>query len=73
MNQDGLNAYSRSDGKGGVIVDTQGMAVDLIMVLKAGGIPRHEFLANMAGTWDEVHVEVVPPPTDGANRRGSTH
>lgn len=58
-----INAYSRPDGKGGIIVDLEGMAVDVVTVAKGAGYDREQFLANMAQTFDEVQVEVTRAPT----------
>ena len=52
-----LNAYS-TRVPGGTKVDVEGMAVDLVSVMKAFGCPRHEFLELMAQTWDSVEVAV---------------
>jgi hypothetical protein len=56
-----VNAYTRPDAKGGVIVDVQGMARDLVMVLKWNMMPKEEFTALMDQMWDDVHVERVQP------------
>ena len=54
-----LNAYTRPapDGRG-VIIDIEGMAVDLITAAKAGHMSKEEFLSNIESTWDAVIVEL---------------
>jgi hypothetical protein len=67
-NQPGLsrmNAYSTPLPDGGVDIDAEGMAVDLIVVLKAFNCPRAEFLRKLASLWDEIEVEVAPAPRGG--------
>lgn len=53
-----LQAYTTPMPGGGVKVDVEGIAVDLITVCKADSMSKAKFLALMALTWDEVHVEV---------------
>jgi hypothetical protein len=56
-----LNAYSSPTPNGGVNVDTEGMAVDLITVLKMGGITKQQFLDFMSTTFDAVEVKISIP------------
>lgn len=68
-----LNAYSTPDGQGGVRVDLEGLAVDLVTVAKAAGYDRVSFLACVAQTYDDVHVEVTRPPNDGTHRAAAPY
>ncbi len=60
---DRINAYCRPGPTGGVTIDVEGMAIDLIMACKAGGIPKDAFLRQLAETWDQVKVEIAIPPS----------
>lgn len=55
--------YTRPD-KGGITVDIEQMAVDLVTVAKAAQIGREEFLHNLGRVYDSVEVKVTRP---GAN------
>jgi hypothetical protein len=53
-----LNAYATPADSGGVDLDVEGLAIDLIVALKAGGsCPRAEFLRKLTELWDEIEVE----------------
>lgn len=54
----GIKGYSKSSPTGGVIVDTEGMLVDLITVVKAVGTPKADFMTWVEATWDLVEVRV---------------
>lgn len=56
-----LNAYSRKVQGGGISVDIEGMAVDLVTVCKAGGMSGHTFRDLMLELWTKVEVEVTIP------------
>lgn len=56
-----LNAYCTKTADGGVNVDTEGLIVDLVTVLKASGIPKEEFLRGCNEIWDEVQVSLEIP------------
>jgi hypothetical protein len=60
-----MNAYSTPLPEGGVEIDAEGMAVDLIVALKMAGCPREEFLRKMAELWGEIEVDVVASPRGG--------
>ena len=53
-----INAYTRPGPAGSVIVDTEEMLVDLIMVLKADGSYLEDFLIHVSKVWKDVKVEV---------------
>jgi hypothetical protein len=52
-----MNAYSTPLPDGGVEIDCEGMAIDLIVALKAFSCPRAEFLRKITELWDEIEVE----------------
>jgi hypothetical protein len=55
----GLQAYT-TEVEEGLRIDTEGMLVDLITVLKAAGQDNKlGFLSYVSQTWDEVKVEVL--------------
>jgi hypothetical protein len=58
---EGINAYSRRSPDGGITVDVERMAVDLITVMKAAGADKDTFLDMLGRTFDEVKVEVRIP------------
>ena len=57
-----IDAYTKPslDGKG-VSIDVEGMAVDLITVMKANGLTRESFIEGMGQFWDAIEVQVTPP------------
>jgi hypothetical protein len=57
MMSDRINGYVTSV-KDGIHFDAEGMAVDLITMCKAAGMPYAEFMENMGATWRAVNVEV---------------
>lgn len=59
-----MNAYSTPSPDGGVEIDAEGMAVDLIVVLKMAGCPREEFLRKINELWREIEVVVASPRGD---------
>jgi hypothetical protein len=58
---EGINAYSRRSPDGGVSVDVERMAGDLVTVMKAAGATKELFLDMIGRTFDEVKVEVRIP------------
>jgi hypothetical protein len=58
---EGINAYSRPSPDGGITVDVERMAVDLITVMKASGATKELFLDMIGRTFDEVSVNVRIP------------
>jgi hypothetical protein len=56
----GIRGYSRPSPNG-VTVDTQAMMVDLITVLKGGGVDREQAISAWTATWDQVDVTVSIP------------
>lgn len=56
-----IKAYSTPSPDGGVTVDIEGMLVDLITIVKAGGITKKIFLDQTSKTFDEVEVMVTIP------------
>jgi hypothetical protein len=58
---EGINAYSRRSPDGGITVDVERMAVDLITVMKAAGATKEIFLDMIGRTFDEVTVNVTIP------------
>lgn len=54
---DRINAYT-TPVKDGIHFDAEGMAVDLVMMCKASGMPYAEFMKNMGATWRAVNVEI---------------
>lgn len=57
----GISGYSRPSQDGGVTIDVESMMLDLIMVIKAGGIPKAEFINEFSKMFDECHVEINIP------------
>jgi hypothetical protein len=53
-----IQAYSSPTSEGGIHVDTEGMAVDLITVMKVGGYTKEMFTTMISELWDQVEVEV---------------
>ena len=53
-----INAYCKPSPDGGVTVDIEGMMVDMITIVKAGGINKKAFLDKASKTFDEVEVKV---------------
>ncbi len=62
----GIRGYSRPGEHGSIIVDTEGMAVDLITVMKATGHSKAEFLEFITKIFDDVHVEISLPTKGSA-------
>jgi hypothetical protein len=58
---EGINAYSRPSPDGGVTVDVERMAVDLITALKASGANKETFLEMVGQMFDDVIVNVRIP------------
>lgn len=57
-----LNAYSKPTADGeGLNVDIEGMLVDMVMILKASGCQRKEFIKMVEEVWAELIVEVKIP------------
>lgn len=56
-----IGKYSKPDPRGGVVIDLEQMAVDLVTVAKAGQIDREEFLRNLGRVYDTVQVKVERP------------
>jgi hypothetical protein len=55
------NAYATPAADGGVNIDVEGMMVDLIAIVKTGGITRDMLLDKIREMWNEVQVEVTIP------------
>lgn len=55
-----INAYTRPT-QDGVTVDVEGMLVDLVTVMKAGGHSKEQFLALAAQVFDDVQVDIRIP------------
>lgn len=57
---------------GGVAVNMEARAIELVAICKAAGMPREHFFHNMNSLWDDItvtQVDVVPlggefPPLD---------
>jgi hypothetical protein len=62
-----MNAYSTPLPDGGVEIDCEGMAIDLIVALKAFNCPRTEFLRKMTELWDEIQVETFTASPKGGH------
>jgi hypothetical protein len=58
---DGLKAYSTQTSDGGVTVDIERMAQDLIMVLKGMGHDKDRILKDLAKMWDDMTVNIEIP------------
>lgn len=57
----GLAGYTSPLPNGGVTVDVERMAVDLITVMKAAGATKDTFLDLIGRMFEEVHVSVKIP------------
>jgi hypothetical protein len=57
----GIQGYSTPNADGGVTVDVEGMLVDAITVLKAGGCPEQEAKDMFAQIWRDCHIEISIP------------
>jgi hypothetical protein len=58
---DRINAYTTRAPDGSTSVDIEGMMVDLITIVKVGGVPKADFLDFAAEVFDEVTVNVSIP------------
>lgn len=56
-----INAYSTPTQDGGVSVDVEAMAVDLVTVFKAGGFPKADFLDWISEIFDNTQVQISIP------------
>lgn len=56
-----LNAYAKPSPRGGITVDVEGMSLDLIMVMKAGGTLKEDFIRDLSKMWDECKVSIEIP------------
>lgn len=58
-----ISAYTTNDPVNkGVVVDVNGMMVDIITVLKASGLPLDLTLERFTQLWNEVQVTVHIDP-----------
>lgn len=59
----GIEHYSKPNKDGGVTVDVEAIALDLVMICKAGRRTREEVLQMVGQIYDEAKV-TVRRPTD---------